>query len=661
MFDLKLTQIARYLKRGSCTLLIWLLASLAAYAQTSFVDVSPLNDDLFVTSADEDFWMNAAAPADVDGDGDLDLAVIGFYVVYNVSAVDRLVIFINEGPDIDGHWQFTQQEVPLNEIYSGASDLAWGDYDGDGDPDLVVASEGLTIIFRNDAGILVQTDIQLPGYYEDSNYTGAYDLRSVTWADIDNDSDLDLLIPSVFDFSTFEFQTKLMRNDGLNDGLWTFSEVPSVIDATVHAQSAWADDDGDGDLDLFLTDVDNIFGDGFVRRFENDGSSFVGSNLVDISVQYGLADWGDYDADGDMDILVAGNIRESDGTYSTVLRIYNNENGVFVDHTLVMSDFANWLDIHAATWADYDSDGDVDILLTGNVVSEGEIVGKSDIYANEGGSFVPLELNLPAPVGSVGRGGAFLWFDIDNDGDLDYFVGGAYYVPGGNGLVEAKMRLYLNDAAEFNGRPTSPSSLLAVVDGTNVNLTWHPSTDDSTPVTAITYDLELRASGHSPSSAVRLPEPGNISAVTTWQLRDLPLGTYTWLVRGVDSAFNGSVSAEGSFTVGAPSVEASISPNRGRIIVVPNLGGQFSYSIEIVNRSGHQQTWDYWVEVTDSNRLVDTIGPFTRTLVDGQALTRLMRQNVDSRLPAGTYTQTLKVGSFPTNVTESASFLWHKR
>jgi hypothetical protein len=661
MSGVSATRAGYCFKCGCYALVIGLLVSLAANAQTSFVDITPLTDNLFVTSADEDFWMNAAAPADVDGDGDLDLAVIGFYVVYNVSAVDRLVIFINEGPDIDGRWKFTQQEVPLGEIYAGSSDLAWGDYDADGDPDLVVASEGVTKIFRNDAGTLVQTDIQLPGYYEDSNYTGAYDLRSVTWADIDNDSDLDLLIPSTFDFTNFEFRTSLMRNEGLIAGEWTFSEVPADIDATVHAQSAWADDDGDGDLDLFLTDINNISGDGFVRRFDNNAGSFVGTNLVDISVQYGLADWGDYDADGDMDILVAGNIRDSDGTYGTVLRIYDNQNGTFVDNTLVSANFFPWLDIHAATWADYDSDGDVDILLTGNVIGDSEIVGKSDIYANEGNSFVPLDLNLPAPLSSVGRGGAFLWFDIDNDGDLDYFVGGAYYVPGGNGLVEAKMRLYMNDGAESNGRPSAPSSLLAVVDGTNVNLAWNPSTDDSTPTAAITYDLELRPSGQSAPTAVRLPEPGNISAVTNWEFRNLPLGSYVWMVRGVDSAFNGSVAAEGSFTIGEPVVDVSISPNRGQIIVVPQLGGQFGYSLAIVNRSGQQQTWDYWVEVSNSERLVQTIGPFTRTLDDGQSVNRLMRQFVDSRTPAGTYRQTLKVGSFPGNVTESASFLWHKR
>src|SRR5262245_36678453 len=59
-------------------------ASAATLAQTSFTEVTP-QAPLFSTPEEEDFWINSVAPADVDGDGDLDLAVIGFYVVYFVS------------------------------------------------------------------------------------------------------------------------------------------------------------------------------------------------------------------------------------------------------------------------------------------------------------------------------------------------------------------------------------------------------------------------------------------------------------------------------------------------------------------------------------------------------------------------------------------------
>ena len=59
------------------------------------------------------------------------------------------------------------------------------------------------------------SDTNLPGYWED-NSQAEFDLQSITWTDFDNDGDLDLLIPSVWDANTFSFKTALMRNDRNN-------------------------------------------------------------------------------------------------------------------------------------------------------------------------------------------------------------------------------------------------------------------------------------------------------------------------------------------------------------------------------------------------------------------------------------------------------------
>jgi hypothetical protein len=521
-------------------------------AQPTFVEVTPPNDPLLVTPETDDFWINAVAPADVDLDGDLDLAILGYYVVYDVSAVDRLVLLKNDGPDADGNWQFTHQEVPLGDLFAGASDLAWGDVDADGDFDLAVGSEGATVVYRNDTGALVPlaTPAPLPGYYEDSTYSGAYDLRSLAWGDYDGDGDQDLLVPSVFDFDLFEYSTKLLRNDGPDGtGGWLFVDAAAGFAATVHAQSGWADDDADGDLDLLLVNVDPFTETGFVNRYENVAGAFVESSLLDIRVQWGLADWGDADADGDFDLLVAGNIEEADLTFDTVLRVYRNDGGVYTPETLIDAPNADWLDIHAATWADYDSDGDVDLLLTGNFVGEGEIVGHSRIFANEGGAYVQLALELPAPIDSIVAGGAFTWLDIDGDADLDYFVAGAYFVPGGNGLVEAQAHLYRNGESTLNGAPLAPPGLVATPGADGVTLSWLAASDEETPAAALTYELALRSSGAAVAAGKRLPEPGNLGPSTQFLLRNLDPGVYHWSVRAVDGAYEGGVRAGGSFAV----------------------------------------------------------------------------------------------------------------
>jgi len=520
-----------------------------------FTEVTPL-DPLFLTPQDEDFWVATTAPADYDGDGDLDIAVLGFYVVYNESVVHRLVLLRNDGPVTATEWEFVYVDVDLGELSAGASDLAWGDPDGDGDQDLLVATDGAAVLYRNDAGTLMATDTTLPGYYEDNDQAN-FDLNSVTWVDFDNDGDQDLLLPSVFDTEEFEYRTALLRNDGPNEsGGMIFNEIPSPFAPTAHAQTAWADFDGDEDLDLLLSNLAPLQDEGFIRRYRNDGAGvFVGEDILGtLSVEHGEVQWGDYDADGDLDVLVAGNIRETDDTYNTVLRVYRNDAETYVPIEVISCVSCDgWFDIMAATWADYNSDGDVDILVAGTYNSGSEIEGRAMIFDNEGGVFTASANVLPAPRASGTRGGSFTWLDLDGEGDLDYFIAGEYFVPGGNGLIEAQMHVYRNDVEGQNLAPSAPANVKVLLNeaaGT-ATMTWAPSTDDHTPGIALTYDLEISRNG-APATPRRLPQPGSVSAVREWVLEGLTDGYYRWSVRAVDSAYNGSVAVQGSFVLGDP-------------------------------------------------------------------------------------------------------------
>lgn len=517
-----------------------------------FTEVTP-SDTVFLTPQDEDFWTVATAPADFDNDGDLDIAVMGYYVVYNISADDRLMLMQNNGANGDT-WNFSYITLEADFLWAGTTDLAWADADGDGDLDLTVGSEGQTFIFRNNSGVLDVMPTNLPGYWED-NSQAYYDLRSITWADYDNDGDNDLLLPSTFNEGTWEYETHLFRNDSTDaQGNVIFSESGASFSGAAHAQTTWADADGDQDLDLLLVNIDPFQEESFIRQYTNnsDGSFTPDDILGTLTVEHGEAQWGDYDSDGDLDILIAGNLKETDGTYTPVaLRIYQNTGAGYDTVQIIPCTTCDWFDVYAASWADYDSDGDMDILVAGSYNSGSNIEGRARILINENGVFSPYGPDLPAPHASGDRGGTFSWLDMDNDGDLDYFIAGEYFTPGGNGLVEAQMHLYRNDIQLPNLAPLAPQGIqLTPIDTTGTRISWEASSDDHTPMAAITYDLEIFRDSVPVDIPQRLPQPGNVSAVNEWVLEDLPVGHYKFTIRAVDNSFTGSVAATGQFSIG---------------------------------------------------------------------------------------------------------------
>jgi len=211
---------------------------------------------------------------------------------------------------------------------------------------------------------------------------------------------------------------KLYRNDG-----GVFNDVSASAGLSVAAEAAgWGDYDGDGDLDLFLVASDgqkvlySNQGDGtFV---DVTGSAGVGGD-VESGLEYNVL-WADYDGDGDMDVLVSG----------YYLKLYANQGGVFSDVTdqsgLGAYADSGMVSIMDVDWVDYDNDGDLDLYVT--VPSWYE---HNFLFRNEGdGTFT--EVTSQALLGEV-IGGKTCWLDYDTDGDLDLLGWDGLYVNNGDG------------------------------------------------------------------------------------------------------------------------------------------------------------------------------------------------------------------------------------
>lgn len=191
-------------------------------------------------------------------------------------------------------------------------------------------------------------------------------------------------------------------------GIPAFSPVqPELFSAGGALVNAWADVEGDGDLDLFVG-----FAAGPSRLYLNRPDGFEdGAGDWGITGERGVraGGWGDVDGDGRPD-LVIGHIPGE----GSVIRLLLNTGGSFSDRTeaagLVVADGA----VRQLSWVDVDSDGDLDLFVAFRD-------RPNALFRNENRRFsdVAPELGLDDSRRSVGA----VWLDFDADGDLDLLVG----------------------------------------------------------------------------------------------------------------------------------------------------------------------------------------------------------------------------------------------
>ncbi|MGB5295930.1 MAG: CRTAC1 family protein [Thermoanaerobaculia bacterium] len=315
------------------------------------------------------------------------------------------------------------------------------DLDGDGFLDLVTSTSdpcGPMKALRNDGagGFLdVTAEWGLDGQL------GGLNLVST---DYDNDGAVDLLVLR----GGWWGRDGRMRNSLLKNEIR--GEKASFVDVTVAAglafpayptqTGAWADYDGDGDLDLYIGNESEgtavYTADDFYRQmgtsypsqfFRNNGDG----TFTDIARQAGVDDysytkavaWGDYDNDGDADLYVS-NI----GTN----RLYRNKGDGSFEDVAVAAGVTEPQGMSFPAWFfDYDNDGWLDLLVTDYSVDMDVVFrsylgfptssGQALLYHNTGdGRFeeVSREIGIRRPILPMGAN----FGDLDNDGWLDIFL-----------------------------------------------------------------------------------------------------------------------------------------------------------------------------------------------------------------------------------------------
>jgi len=358
--------------------------------------------------------------ADFDGDGDPDR-----FVGFNG---DPSRLYRNGGA---GGFADAAAEVGLT-VARRVRASAWGDFDLDGDPDLLLGyapdslATGVLALWRNEGGTAFTEIAAGVGLALESGAT-----RQASWVDYDADGDLDLFL------TLRDAPNRLWRNDG-----GTFADVSEesgLADPRRSVGAVWLDADEDGDLDVYVANMDGDANGMWV----NDGGRFT-----DLAGAWGLADGGralgdeaqgtvrpcvvDYDRDGHLDLSTAN--------YGT--------NGLFRNPGAAGGRWENVAatvglaeDSHFDTcaWDDLDHDGWPDLYVNGTVT--GGVSYRDFLYRREGGRFTdvtPPELLVEADHGAT-------WVDYDRDGDVDLALTGT-----AEGATHALMQNLLRPEVAFH-------------------------------------------------------------------------------------------------------------------------------------------------------------------------------------------------------------------
>jgi hypothetical protein len=382
---------------------------------------------------------------DFDNDGYQDL-LYGSYLMRN-----------------NGNGKFTN--VGANVGYDGGSEVnMFVDIDNDGDLDIVC--QPATLVYINNNGVFTK-DTE-PGFSPGRNTT------AMAFSDYDGDHFIDMFVAhgeyryvknpadnrdsalvrgaaweAYFYGNTQNGKFRDIKSQVLggyrsgNYGRNPYDQQQQIQGYRPITGVNWIDIDGDGDLDLYCTNnrlqPNYLFenqGNGFLREVAQlhglQGVMKSDPNFIGLFGNSRGCDVADYDNDGDPDILIGESLekfRLGAGDRTAVWKNSGYPNSTFTQVGNDISKFAFDLYNGDVAWGDFDNDGLYDVIIT-----PGDNCFNAYLYKqNPDGSFsnVTFEAGIDA-VNSLGA----VWVDYDNDGDLDLSI-----------ATETGLKLYRNDMA----------------------------------------------------------------------------------------------------------------------------------------------------------------------------------------------------------------------
>jgi tetratricopeptide (TPR) repeat protein len=319
------------------------------------------------------------------------------------------------------------KEMGVNR-FDGNGTCAFGDYDGDGKLDLLLAGSGTFLgLYRNDGSRFRDTTAEAGLANVPSGY-------SLNFVDYDNDGRLDIYL--ALNGWNGPMRNRLLRNVG-SGKFKDVSKESGADDAGSGFVSLWGDLDNDAFLDLVV--ANGVLKDGSVPEiYRNKGDG----TFANVTRQAGLneppthgtigAALGDYDRDGDLDLFL-------NGLQNSPNRLYRNDGKLRFTEVSKTAGVVQPRHMgYVAFFTDYNNDGWPDLLSTSLAPWDAVVQSLSRFFKvpeagalhpdsvrlfrnNRDGTFTDAtrEAQLYYPMGVMGAGVA----DLDNDGHVDFYFG----------------------------------------------------------------------------------------------------------------------------------------------------------------------------------------------------------------------------------------------
>ncbi len=469
---------------------------------------------------------------DIDSDNDEDLALIGCLTDGGDDCENGVIakIYTNNGTSFieNSTWQQNLTGV-------GFGSISFADIDNDGDLDLGLlgCTNSSSLTCTNGERIAKIYLNNGTTFTESSqwqnNLTGTFN-GVLTWGDIDNDGKLDLALVGQ---TTSSYITKIYINNGTS--LIESSQWQQDLTGIYQGEIIFGDIDNDGDLDLVLTG--DTSSSKITKIYINNGTSLVESSQWQqdlLGVDRSSLSLGDFDNDGDLDLNLIGQIA-GDHQY-----IYVNNGTSFVENQSKLDNLIG-LFRGSIAFGDYDNDGDLDLAAMGKED------GYARIYENNNTYFIQDTIahsNISDNIEQC----SLIWRDVDKDNDLDLVVSGTDF----QGSPPIISKIYINNNTVSNTQPNASISGFSSTYSNNVlTLSWGNGLDVETNTSGLYYNLMVgnETANHTIVSGVyggssnptagyfgNMMQRKNITLNVVLEVNE----TYNWYVQTIDTGLQKS-------------------------------------------------------------------------------------------------------------------------